>query len=151
MVTVAQLVGILLVALVVGVYWGPWVALTRTIARLDVEIFLPVVKQLTANLAGLMTVLVPVALVAQVGMLVADLSGGPLSFTLAAVALLLFLVTVAVTVLTDVPIVKRVVTWQVETVPTNWRELRDRWVSFHLLRVIPGVAALGLYVAAALA
>ena len=146
----AQLVGILLVALVVGVYWGPWVALTRSLSRLDVEVFLPVVKLLNANLAGLMTALVPLALVGQVGMLAVDHSRGPLPFTLAAVALLLFIVTVVVTVLTEVPIVKRVVTWEVETVPSNWRALRDRWLSFHLLRVIPGVVALGLYVIAAL-
>ena len=148
--TVVQLVGLLLVALVVGVYWGPWVALTRSLARLDVEIFLPTVKQLNANLGGLMTVLVPLALLAQVGMLVVDFGRGPLSFTLAAIALLLFIVTVVVTVLTEVPIVKQVVTWEVETVPANWRVLRDRWVSFHLLRVIAGIAALGLYVVAAL-
>ena len=150
MTTAVQLVGILLVTLVVGVYWGPWVALTRTIARLDVEIFLPLVKQLNANLAGLMTVLVPLALLGQAGMLLVDFGRGALPFTLAAIALLLFIVTVAVTVLTEVPIVKHVVTWEVETVPTNWRELRDRWVSFHLLRVIPGVVALGLYVVAAI-
>ncbi len=150
MTVAVQLVAILLVALVVGIYWGPWVALTRSIGRLDVEIFLPLVKQLNANLAGLMTVLVPVALLGQVGLLVVDFVRGPVPFTLAAVAFLLFVVTVVVTVLTEVPIVKRVVTWQTETVPSNWRELRDRWVSFHLLRVIPGLAALVLYVAAAI-
>ena len=144
-----QLVGILLVALVVGIYWGPWIALTRSIARLDVEIFLPVVSMLNANLAGLMTVLVPVALLGQVGLLIVDF-GRALSFTLAAIAFVLFLVTVVVTVLTEVPIVKQIVTWQTETVPANWRELRDRWAKFHLLRVIPGLAALVLYVAAAI-
>ena len=144
-----QLVGILLVALVVGIYWGPWIALTRSIARLDVEIFLPVVSMLNANLAGLMTVLVPVALLGQVGLLIVDF-GRALSFTLAAIAFVLFLVTVVVTVLTEVPIVKQIVTWQTETVPGNWRELRDRWASFHLLRVLPGLAALALYVAAAI-
>ena len=149
--TIVQLLGILLVSLVVGIYWGPWVALTRTIARLDVETFLPLVKQLNANLAGLMTVLVPLALLAQVAMLLVDFGRGALPFTLAALALLLFIVTVVVTMLTEVPIVKRVVTWEVETVPANWRSLRDRGVSFHLLRVIPGIAALGLYVIAALA
>ena len=145
-----QLVGILLVALVAGVYWGPWIALTRSIARLDVEVFLPVVSQLNANLAGLMTALVPVALLGQVGLLIVDFGRGPLQFTLAAIAFVLFLITVVVTVLTEVPIVKQIVTWRTETVPENWRELRDRWASFHLLRVIPGLAALVLYVAAAI-
>ena len=145
-----QLLGILLVSLVVGIYWGPWVALTRTLARLDVEIFLPVVRELNANLGRLMTVLVPVTLLAQVGLLVVDSARSPVSLTLAAVAFVLFLVTVVVTMATEVPIVKRVITWQTESVPSNWRELRDRWVSFHLLRVIPGLAALVLYVAAAM-
>ena len=143
-----QLLGILLVSLVVGIYWGPWVALTRTLARLDVEIFLPVVRELNANLGRLMSVLVPVTLLAQVGLLVVDSARSPVSVTLAAVAFVLFLVTVVVTMATEVPIVKRVITWQTESVPSNWRELRDRWVSFHLLRVIPGLAALVLYVAA---
>ena len=145
-----QLLGILLVSLVVGIYWGPWVALTRTLARLDVEIFLPVVRELNANLGRLMSVLVPVTLLAQVGLLVVDSARSPVSVTLAAVAFVLFLVTVVVTMATEVPIVKRVITWQTESVPSNWRELRDRWVSFHLLRVIPGLAALVLYLAAAM-
>ena len=96
-----QLVGILLVTLVVGVYWGPWIALTRSIARLDLEVFLPVVKQLNANLAALMTVLVPVALLGQIGLLIVDYAGGALQFTLAAAAFMLFVVTVVVTVLIE--------------------------------------------------
>jgi hypothetical protein len=150
MLIAVQLVAILLVALVVGVYWGPWVALTRSLAQFDVEVFLPVVTRLNANLSGLMTVLVPVALLAQVGLLVVEFWRGALPFTLAAIAFLLFVLTVAVTVLVEVPIVKQIVTWQVETVPRTWRELRDRWVSFHLLRVIPGLVALMLYVTAAI-
>jgi hypothetical protein len=150
MIIALQLTGLLLVALVVSVYWGPWVALTRRIARLDLEVFLPVVKQLNANLSGLMTVLVPVALLGQIGLLIVDHDRGPLQFTLSAAAFLLFVVTVVVTVLTEVPIVKQIVTWQVETVPQNWRELRDRWASFHLLRVIPGLVALALYLVAAI-
>jgi len=149
MFTALQLIGITLVALVVGIYWGPWVALTRSIASLPIEVFLPVVRLLNDNLARLMTVLVPVALLAQVGLLIVDFQN-PLPFTLAAIAFLLFVITVVVTVLIEVPIVKQFIGWQVETVPFTWMALRDRWLSFHLLRVIPGVAALVLYLAAAI-
>jgi hypothetical protein len=51
-------------------------------------------------------------------------------------------VTLIVTLVVEVPIVKQMDTWMASTLPDNWQELRDRWGAFHLLRIVPAVAGL---------
>ena len=63
-------------------------------------------------------------------------------FYLSAVALLLFLIALLVTVVVEVPIVQRIVKWTPSTLPENWQQVRDRWMRFHVLRVIAGMASL---------
>ena len=57
-----DVVSIVLAALVVGVFWGPWLALTRSIRTLTPEVFLVVVHRLDRNLGRIMTVLFPVTM-----------------------------------------------------------------------------------------
>jgi hypothetical protein len=39
-------------------------------------------------------------------------------------------------------------TWSVSTLPPDWQRHRDRWASFHLVRVVAGGAGLGCLVGA---
>ncbi|QIZ98464.1 anthrone oxygenase family protein [Leifsonia sp. PS1209] len=141
--------GIVLVGLVVGVYWGPWIALTRTIATFQPAVLLPLVARLSANLAPVMTVLMPLALLVVAAVVAVAAFGHPVTLILGAVAFVLLALTLVVTMAVEVPIVKTIESWTVDTLPPDWRARRDRWVSFHLLRVIPGVVALALLAAAA--
>jgi len=50
----------------------------------------------------------------------------------------------------EVPIVQQIVTWTPSTLPENWRQLRDRWMRFHVIRVVAGVASLIFLVVAAI-
>ena len=74
----------------------------------------------------------------------------PLTFYLSATAFVLFIVALLVTVLVEVPIVEEIVTWKVSTLPGDWQELRDRWMRFHVIRVVAGLASLVLLVAGAI-
>jgi len=141
--------GIVLVGLVVGVYWGPWIALTRTIATFEPAVLLPLVARLSANLAPVMTVLMPLALLVVAAVVAVAAFGHPVTLILAAVAFVLLALTLVVTMAVEVPIVKTIESWTVDTLPPDWRARRDRWVSFHLLRLVPGVVALALLAAAA--
>jgi hypothetical protein len=61
-----ELVSIVLSALTLGVFWGPWIGLTRSISTFSGEIFLAVVHRMDRNLGCLMGVLMPVTLLSQV-------------------------------------------------------------------------------------
>lgn len=97
-----------------------------------------------------MTVLAPVALLSVVPVLFLSYSRQPGAFVLTLTGFALFLVALVVTVRVEVPIVQRIEICTVSTLPDNWRQLRDRWVAFHVIRVAASVAGLVLLVAGAL-
>ncbi len=54
---------------------------------------------------------------------------------------LLLLVGIVVTLIFEVPINKQIAVWTPSTMPPYWTSLRDRWVRFHWLRTVAGIAA----------
>jgi hypothetical protein len=55
----AQATTIVLFALVMGVFWGTWFSLSRTMGQLSAETFLAVGHQMIRNLGGPMAILLP--------------------------------------------------------------------------------------------
>jgi uncharacterized membrane protein len=145
-----ELTSIICSALVAGMFYGPWTALSRSMRTFAPEVFLAVVDRMNRNMAPVMTVLMPAVLLAMVPVLLGSYGTHPQVFSLYAAALVLFLVAMAVTVLVEVPIVKEIVTWTVATLPADWQQLRDRWMKFHVIRVVAGLASLVLMVIAAI-
>ena len=134
---ICELVSILLLIFVSGMYWGPWLAVSRSFPGFEPPVFIPIVIKMGHNMGSLMTVLVPMALLSVVPVLVLSYHGHLGTFLLAAIALVLFIATLVVTMLVEVSIVMQITTWTTSTLPGNWKQLRDRWGAFHLLRVIP--------------
>ncbi|MGD0629346.1 MAG: DUF1772 domain-containing protein [Terracidiphilus sp.] len=147
---ICELVSIVLSALVTGVFWGPWVGLSRSMASFEPEVFLAIVRRLSTNIAPVMTFLMPVALLSIIPVLIFSYGERPKTFYLFLGGLFLFVVALGVTMLVEVPIVKQIETWTVATLPANWMQLRDRWGSFHVIRVIASIAGLALLVAGAI-
>ena len=139
-----QLLNIVLLLLVSGMYWGPWLALTKSIATFEPDVFLAIVQRLNRNMEPLMTALLPVALLSTLPVLYLAHGARPLTFDLTLTGFVLFLVTLLVTGFVEVPIVKQIVTWTPSTLPDNWRQLRDRWSAFHYARIVPSLLGLVL-------
>jgi hypothetical protein len=142
-----ELISIILSAVVGGMYWGPWLALSRSMNTFKPDVFLDVVDRMNRNMAGLMTALVPLALLSIPPVLFFSYNRRPRTFYLDLMGFAVFIVALVVTVL---PIVKRIVTWTVGTLPGNWQQERDRWGAFHIIRVVAGIGGLVLLVAGAI-
>jgi uncharacterized membrane protein len=145
-----ELISIVLAAMVAGMFHGPWVALSRSMSTFAPEVFLAIVDRMNRNMAPVMTVLMPAALLSIIPVLLLSYHERPLTFYLDATAFALFIVALLVTVVVEVPIVEEIVTWTVSTLPSNWQQLRDRWTRFHIIRVIAGLASFVLLVAGAI-
>jgi uncharacterized membrane protein len=139
---VFELLSIVLLMIVGGLYWGPWVALSRSMATFEPGVFLAIVKRMNRNMEPVMTVLMPVALVSTLPVMALSFEKERYTFYLTMAGLAMFLVTLIVTLVVEVPIVKQMDRWTISTLPDNWQELRDRWGAFHLLRIVPAVAGL---------
>lgn len=145
-----ELISIVFSALTAGMFHGPWIAVSRSLKTFAPEVFLQIVDQMNRNMAPAMTVLMPATMLSIIPLLLLSYHQQPMVFYLSSAALLLFLIALLVTVVVEVPIVQQIVTWTPSTLPGNWRQLRDRWMKFHLIRVFAGVASLILLLVAAL-
>jgi uncharacterized membrane protein len=145
-----ELISIILSALVAGMFHGPWVALSRSMRTFTPEVFLAIVDRMNRNMAPAMTVLMPATILSIIPVLLLSYRMRPLTFYLSATAFALFVVALLVTVLVEVPIVEEIVTWKVSSLPSNWQQLRDRWMRFHIIRVVAGFASLVLLVVGAI-
>jgi uncharacterized membrane protein len=145
-----QLISIVLSTLTVGMFHGPWIALSRSMKTFSPEFFLEIVDRMNRNMAPVMTVLMPGTMLAIIPVLLFSYRQQAMVFYLSAVALLLFLIALLVTVVIEVPIVQQIVTWTPSTLPANWQQLRDRWMRFHVVRVIAGMASLIFLLVAAI-
>lgn len=150
--TIVSFASILLCALLFGVFWGPWLALSRSMATFEAPVFLAVVARMDANLGTIMGYLMPLALASIVPVIVLATGGAAATLWLAAASLGCFVVTAFVTMAIEVPIVTRIRTWssEPEGLPADWQNQRDRWVSFHHVRVVGGFVGLALLIASAL-
>jgi uncharacterized membrane protein len=145
-----ELISIILSALVVGMFCGPWAALTRSMNTFGPEVYLAIGHRLVKNVAPVMTVLMPVALLSILPVLFISYRARPRTFYLASTGFALFLIALIVTLLVEAPISRRVKVWTMGTLPDNWQQLRDRWGTFHIVRVVASVAGLGLLVGGAI-
>lgn len=147
---VAHLVNLYLYALVMGVFWGTWFSLSRSIASIAPETFLEIGHTMIGNLARPMSILMPAAILANIVvavMLFRRKEKGPLAFAFA--ALLLMLMALAATLAVNVPIDRQIQEWTVATVPVDWPAIRDRWETYHVLRTFASLAGFACACAAA--
>jgi uncharacterized membrane protein len=102
-----ELASIILSALVGGMYWGPWLALSRSLGTFEPELFLAIVNRMNRNMESVMTILTPVALSSIIPVLYFSRKVQPRTFYLNLAGFVLFTVALLVTMLVEVPIVKQ--------------------------------------------
>ena len=144
-------VHVFLFALVVGVFWGTWFSLSRSMSAITAATFLEVGHTMIGNLGGPMAVLMPATLVSVAPVLVAlyrRRRRASLLLALAGVGSLA--VALVITLVVNVPIDDAIARWTVDTLPSDWSSIRDRWEAFHAARTFISLAGFGFALAAAL-
>ncbi len=140
-----QFINIMLCALVTGVFWGTWLGLSRSMASLTAETFLAVGHTMIGNLGTIMALLMPAAMIATLPVLYLLYRQRSKAFYPTLAGLALFVVALLITLLVEVPLDNQFKEWTVDTLPSNWQQLRDQWEWFHAIRswiAVAGLAAL---------
>lgn len=147
---IAQFINIMLIALVVGVFWGTWFSLSRSMASLSPEVFLANGKAFIQNLAVLMSILMPLTLLSTLPVLLWLPEKRASAFYLTLTSLVFMIVATLVTVLVEVPIDNQIMIWTPTTLPSSWEAIPDRWEFYHTVRTFVSLAGLGSALAGAL-
>jgi uncharacterized membrane protein len=139
----AQATTIVLFALVMGVFWGTWFSLSRTMDRLSADTFVAVGHQMIRNLGVPMAILLPLALLSALVTLALLWRGGRgAAFWWMAAGFLLMVAALVITLAVEVPIDNQIQDWTAATLPGDWRSIQSRWELFHTLRTFASIAAL---------
>jgi uncharacterized membrane protein len=138
----AQATTIVLFALVMGVFWGTWLSLSRTMDQLSAETFLAVGHQMIRNLGGPMAVLLPLSLLsALVTLALLWPHRHAATFWWMAAGFLLMVAALVVTLAVEVPIDNQIQAWTAATLPADWRSIQSRWELWHTIRTFLSIAA----------
>jgi hypothetical protein len=137
--------GLLLTALVMGVFWGTWFTLTRSLDTFEAPAFLQIGRTIIANVAWPMRILMPATLLVMGWWLWVHPDKRSRSFLFAITGFALMVVTLLITLLVEVPIDNMIRDWTVESIPADWKEYRATWDSYHTLRTFTSIAAFGTY------
>jgi hypothetical protein len=138
----AQATTIVLFSLVMGVFWGTWFSLSRTMDQLSGETFVAVGHQMIQNLGVPMAILLPLALLSALVTLALLRKGRqtvPFWWVLA--GFLLMAVALVITLAVEVPIDDQIQGWTAATLPGDWRSIQARWEQFHTVRTFLSIAA----------
>jgi uncharacterized membrane protein len=139
---VAQATTIVLFALVMGVFWGTWFSLSRTMDRLAPETFVAVGHEMIRNLGVPMALLLPLSLLsALVTLVLLRLGDRAAAFWWLLAGFLLMVAALVVTLAVEVPIDNQIQTWTAATLPGDWRSIQSRWELFHTIRTFASIAA----------
>src|SRR5262245_62188360 len=138
-----QFIALLLFSLVMGVMWGTWFSLSRSIGAITPQTFLEVGQTMIANLGSSMPLLMPAAVLAGVVACVLLFRRRQTAgYLLAAASVILLLVAMAITLVVNVPIDRQIQSWTRATLPPDWTTIRDRWEFYHGLRSFLSVLSL---------
>jgi uncharacterized membrane protein len=148
---ISQFLAIILTALVMGVLWGTWLSLARTMTEYDATTFLADGQHMIDNLAGIMPVFMIAAGVCTLAALVLLPRPWPLTTAvLTGLTLLLLIGVILVTLLVEVPIDNKVSNWTLDTLPADWEDIRAHWSTFHTIRTFLSIGAVATMVGAAM-
>ena len=138
---VIEFTTLLLAVLVMGVFWGTWFTLTRSIDNFSPAEFIHIGNTIISNVAVPMAILMPSTLLMMVITMWLSFRVSKPSFYLSTLSFLLMVVTLIITVAIEVPIDNQIKTWTATTTPANWESLRHTWDQFHTARTFTSIAS----------
>jgi hypothetical protein len=137
-----ELLCIVSLSVVVGRFSGPRIALNRSFKTLHPKLVSGIVSYMDQTMAPVLTVLMPVSVLATVPILIDSYSTNSFLFGLNTASLILNLLSIVFVVVFEIPLVHEITGWTASSVPEDWQRRRDRWQMVHLLRVLFSFASL---------
>lgn len=143
-----QLITGMLLILVTGLFWGTWFALSRTMYHFPAETFILIGKEIIANVAAPMRIILPASILGLLILLIGSRRRKPVYFFCVLISFILFLTALIITVAIEVPIDNQIKTWTATTAPGNWEAIRDHWQKFHTTRTFVSLTGIAFFLIA---
>lgn len=138
---IAQFITLFLLVLVAGVFWGTWFSLSRSLENFSSAEFIHIGKTIIENVAMPMRFIMPLSILCMLISIWLFPRKRSTGFYFFILSFILLIITLLITVFIEVPIDNQLKEWTVETIPSNWETIRDRWGTFHTIRTMTSLAS----------
>jgi uncharacterized membrane protein len=132
--TIAEIVLLLLVGWVAGAETGSWCCVQPVVERLPYEHFVRAEQDMLHTFGRIMPVLMPFTVILAAVFAAMSRHAPPTIKRLRIAAALCIALTVASSLIVNVPINNRTAEWQTTSNEADWRAMRARWYRFQGLR-----------------
>ena len=143
---VVRLVALLLAALVTGALMVNWIGLSRAMAQMSSAAAYTEFHQATnRTFEPYMPIVVSGSIVSGIALAVVSSGVHSASGWLAIGGVIGYVLVIAISLLTGVPLNKAIAGWSIQSPPDNWKNVRAKWIRWHILRTLVSVPALLCY------
>jgi Anthrone oxygenase len=146
MVGIVQFLALVLTALSMGVHFGTWLT-ERPIRRTESGALFIEVHQGRDLVAARVMPILGNAAILSLALATFFARGVPVAFELSLAGLVLVVGDMVVTLGCNVPLNRKVQSWQAHAAPAEWKHVRDRWERFHSIRTLLVVLGFALFAA----
>jgi uncharacterized membrane protein len=147
---VLQLVVVFIAALATGGLMVNWIGLGRAMSRLSASTYVEFHQATNRTFVPYMPIVVGGASLGGIVLAILSPVIHSLSGELAIAGAACYAAVIAISLPTDVRINKQVARWSVQTPPDDWKQIRARWVRFHIVRTLFSLPGLACYILACL-
>jgi hypothetical protein len=144
MTQILQFLALVLTSLSMGVHFGTWLTEAPMRETQSGPLFIEVQQGRDRVAARIMPILGNAAIV-SVAACVFLVRAVPGALVLSLMGLASIVGDMAVTLICNVPINKKVQSWSIAAPPPEWAELRDRWENYHTIRTVLIVSGFSLF------
>jgi uncharacterized membrane protein len=110
--------------------------------------FITIGKQIIKNVALPMSIIMPASIIVLMILLVRSWRKKSVYFYCMLLTLILFFIALIITVGIEVPIDNKIKTWTVASIPSDWRNIRDKWEVYHTFRTFVSLSGMSFFIIA---
>ena len=145
-----QFAALTLLFLLSGVFWGSWFSIGRSFQEFTLNEFVHVAQIISRNLGVSMRIISISCIILMVlsAWVLPKKSVG--EFCLYLLSILLIISALLITVFVEVPMNNKIITWTMESAPSNWKDIRKRWQLYNTFRTLTSILGFLTFVAISL-
>ncbi|WP_183580912.1 anthrone oxygenase family protein [Mucilaginibacter sp. X5P1] len=133
---ITQFAALSLLFLLSGVFWGSWLSIGRSFHEFPLSEFVHIAQIINRNLGVSMRIISIPCIILMILSAWLFPQKGFVEFLLYPCSILLIISALLITVLIEVPMNNKIISWTTESAPLNWKDIRKRWQFYNDIRTL---------------
>jgi uncharacterized membrane protein len=146
-VQITQFAALSLLFLLSGVFWGSWISIGRSFHEFPLNQFVYISQIINRNLGVSMRIISIPCVILMVLSAYLFPQKSVAEFCLFLLSILLTISALLITLLVEVPMNNKIISWTSDSTPLNWENIRGRWQMYNNIRTLASLLGFLIFAA----